>query len=526
MRANKAVALFIAFIIFLAVIFSGCSKKATESKDSKTGLGGGDNLLSAISDIDLQKGEDRAFECAQQDFSFRYDSAYTAEWNDRTGVTVYTEEQGALPYMQIFRSTEGHAGFDAKAHFAAVLSQTTKEYGDKLIAKTEYEYYTVSGKNLEGGISIKYKSGKDVVEMLIVTELTQDSVVQYVCRYYEGQGDATLKALEKAVDSYRPGAYYYSEGGKKADGEDKIDGGGKGDDGKGDAGGQGDGGGQGDAGDQGNQNKLQAKQINLAKYDGGFFTVMLPEGWQIQIMGQFTTFGFRAWDPKNPDYEIFYYGNLSPLNKSYDSKYAWKSYVSTGGFANASVNADAPVIDQYAASSVFYEFSTLKALSDKYGFGFSLPVLENFTLMEIIPIETQFAQASTSEEMVLAGLKGTNGGICAGKFMASISKTMSYYVGYADMTPTSAMNVTGVIAPKEDFLDVEVVLTESVFSLRFTGEYIKDGIAYSKNVGENAMADNAARQEVFDEANRKWREYFRGEPDIGDIIDKLDDIFD
>lgn len=268
----------------------------------------------------------------------------------------------------------------------------------------------------------------------------------------------------------------------------------------------------------------QTANINLVKYDGGNFSVMLPEGWRIQTMGQYTTFGFRAWNPQNPDYEIFYYGNLGPLNKSRDAKNGWASYVGNMGYPGAALNADAPVVDMYAASSLFYTFDTLQAVSDKYGFGFSLPELNNFTPMKSIPIETPFVQASTSEAMVFAGLKGTNGGICGGMFIASLWNTTPYYVGGVDMIPTSAMNVTGVIAPQEDFLNVEAALTQSVFSLRFTQEYIQEAIAYSKAVGQAAMADNAVRQAVFDAANKAWGEYFRGEPDIDDIIDKLKDI--
>ncbi len=268
----------------------------------------------------------------------------------------------------------------------------------------------------------------------------------------------------------------------------------------------------------------QSANINLINYDGGYFSVMLPEGWMIQTMGQYTTFGFRAYNPQNPDYEIFYYGNLGPLNKSYDAKSGWMSYINNMGFPNAALYADAPAVDVYAASSIFYAFDTLQAVSDKYGFGFSLPLLDNFSPIKSIPFESPFTQASTSEAMVFAGIKGTNGGICGGMFIASLWNTTPYYVGGVDMTPTSAMNVMGIIAPQEDFLNVEAALTQSVFSLRFTEEYIRDAIAYSKAVGEAAMADNAARQAVFDEANRAWGEYFRGAPDIESIMDRLWDI--
>ena len=100
-------------------------------------------------------------------------------------------------------------------------------------------------------------------------------------------------------------------------------------------------------------------KINLVKYDGGYFSVMLPEGWQIRTMGQYTTFGFRAWDPQNPDYEIFFYGNLGPINKSEDAKNGWASYIGNMGVPNAELNYDAPVVSMDRASGVFYKFDEL-----------------------------------------------------------------------------------------------------------------------------------------------------------------------
>ena len=290
-------------------------------------------------------------------------------------------------------------------------------------------------------------------------------------------------------------------------------------------------------GDEGGQNnplqvpQQQTANINLVKYDGGYFSVMLPEGWQIQTMGQYTTFGFRAWDPQNPDYEIFYYGNLGPLNKSYDAKNGWASYIGNMGFPSAELYYDAPVVTMDSASSVFYTFDALQAISDKYGFGFSLPALGDLMPQKSVPIETAFTQATTGESMIFAGVRGSNGGACGGMFMASLWNTNPYFVGGVDMSPTSAMHVTGVIAPTEDFLNVEATLTQAVFSLRFTEEYIQDAIAYSKAVGEAAMASNAALQAVFDKANKAWSKYFRGSPtaggdDFNNRIDEINDMLD
>lgn len=272
----------------------------------------------------------------------------------------------------------------------------------------------------------------------------------------------------------------------------------------------------------------QKPKINLAEYNGGYFSVLLPEGWQIQTMGKYTTFGFRAWDPQNPDYEVFYYGILGPLNKSNDAKNGWGDYIGNMGYSNAALYYDAPAVDENSASSVFYTFDLLQALSNKYSLGFSFPALDEFMPMKSIPVQTAYASVSSHEAMVFGGVRGSNGGACGGMFMASMWKTNPYFVNGVDMMPTSALNVFGVIAPAEDFKNVEEALTQAVFSLRFTEEYIREGIAYSTAVGEAAMADNAARWAVFDEANRKWSAYFRGGSTSGgsSTLNEIDDILD
>lgn len=271
------------------------------------------------------------------------------------------------------------------------------------------------------------------------------------------------------------------------------------------------GGGQGGSGG-GEANNQQARRadLNLVKYDGGYFSVLLPQGWVIQTMGRYTTFGFRAWNPQNPDYEIFYYGNLSPLLKSHEAKNGWAGYVNQGGYPNALLYADAPVINVYDAASIFHEFQALGALAGKYVPEFSIPALQGFRVIETMPLQTPYAPICTSEALVFAGLQAPSGTPCHGKFTASTWSTQAYFVGNVDMSATAALNVTGVITPQADFADLQGVLTQAVFSLAFSREYMKEAMDYIQATGEAALADNAARQAVYDAANDAWDAYIRG----------------
>ncbi len=52
----------------------------------------------------------------------------------------------------------------------------------------------------------------------------------------------------------------------------------------------------------------------------------------------------------NPDYEIFYCGNLGCRNKSYDAKNAAGRYIGNMGYPNAELNYDAPVVTMDSGS--------------------------------------------------------------------------------------------------------------------------------------------------------------------------------
>lgn len=499
MRANRIVTLLVVIIMFSAAVLSGCSSKTTVPKGdtaSATTQAPSETIIQSdtASETTAQIAEEHLYECTKQGFSFLYDGAYTVEWDDLIGVTVYIQNPGEIPYVQIYRGIGEQENFDVNTYFPAVINQLTEQYGDRVISTTKYEYYHLADKKFDGGASVKYRADLGIVDMLILTEVTKDSVIQYICRCYEGQGEESLRALEKAVMSYRQNDNHTGKLGGNGQTEDN---------------GQGEGQGDGYYGEM--QNGLPQQNISLVPFDGGFFSVMLPQGWQIYPMGLYSSFGFRAWDPLNPDYEIFYYGTLTPLNKNYESKNFWQKYINNMGYPFASKYADAPVIDLSSASSIFYAFNTLQASSDKQGFGLSYPALENFTPLQYIPLQTIFAQISTNEEMVFASLIGSNGGDCRGKFSASIGTLGPLYIEGIDMGAASALNVTGVIAPRETFLNVEAALTQAVSSLRFTEQYINDGVEYSRAVGEAAMANNEALWSVFDEYTRKWTEYFRGD---------------
>jgi hypothetical protein len=151
-----------------------------------------------------------------------------------------------------------------------------------------------------------------------------------------------------------------------------------------------------------------------------------------------------------------------------------------------------------------------------YQAGYSFPQLNNFAVIESLPISTYFSNICTDEALVRGSFQSSRGTSCCGKFCASIYSVGTYYYNGADMLPLSALSVSGVMAPEGDFLAVEQILSDAVYSLTFTESYVSDALTYIKKTGEGYMAANSALQATYDSYNINRDQY--SNPDL-QIID-------
>lgn len=436
-----------------------------------------------------QKGdaEYAVFTSEKQDFSFLYDSAYTAIWDDDNGATIYTEQPDSIPYLLVYRNIGNVSGFDAEQSFKDKTAALQAQYGSRLIDIGAFQTYTINGKPVSG-VLYTYTLDSYTIEMLALIELTEDSLIQYTCKYVQGNSDATMKALAEAVASYQPDAAYYTYDYTKED----------------------------EPSDQPTAPQAEPQAtLKLTKYDGDFFTVMLPEGWQLQTMGEYATFSFRAWDPDNPDYEIFYYGNITPFMKS-EAARQWNENMSaiTQEGSTYHLFADAPAADEHDVSSIFYNFYAYKKLVEKYtgtyfSSGISIPTLRSFAVIEQLPIQTALSSVCSSEALIYASLQADSGTNCYGKFSASLYSAPSVMYDNIDMSFIAALGVTGVIAPQSDFEQVEQILSQAAFSLTFTQAYVDEAKEAGEDDFNKTMVNNQTTQAAYDAYNAAWDAYIR-----------------
>lgn len=244
----------------------------------------------------------------------------------------------------------------------------------------------------------------------------------------------------------------------------------------------------------------------LESYDGGNFTMQLPKGWTIETGGAYAGFCFRAYDPQNPDAQIFFYGELGPYFKSQEGK---DGYLAMSG--GNDYLSDLPVLELGTLTACLdgldeYEAAYYTIMGSSYNFA----DVHNLSNIVEQPVTTFLSPYAVSESMLKADLTSVTGVPCKGIFQGSIVDAGSYEIGGVDIAPSrGAMDLFGVIAPSDQFDNVADTLIASLGSFRFTEEYIQAGIDQTNQIGQSALEYSRQNMELMDRVMQDFSEYIR-----------------
>ena len=145
--------------------------------------------------------------CPEMEFSTVCGTNYKWKYTARDGITIYTERQGSIPYVLVFRSEDWIV--DVADYIREQYTpQMKKKYGKDLVASKEYDHFTIAGRDLAVGM-YTYKLQGYLIDMIRAYEVQDRHTVIYTAKYIRGKGEDTLNALKLAVAGYRPDPDYY-----------------------------------------------------------------------------------------------------------------------------------------------------------------------------------------------------------------------------------------------------------------------------------------------------------------------------
>jgi hypothetical protein len=147
-------------------------------------------------------GDDLALiSCPELGFTTMADPAYSWDYQDGTGISIYTQSAGRIPYVIVFRS-EDLLGEPFEYIHEQYTPYIREKYGKALESFEEIEDYEIGGKTLPAG-RYSYYVGDTLVDMLRLMDSTGSRTVSYTAKFIHGDGDATLAALDTAIRYFR-----------------------------------------------------------------------------------------------------------------------------------------------------------------------------------------------------------------------------------------------------------------------------------------------------------------------------------
>jgi len=248
-----------------------------------------------------------------------------------------------------------------------------------------------------------------------------------------------------------------------------------------------------DAGQQGH-----TQGVDLENFDGGFFSIDKPKGWEIISAGSCATFAFLARDPSMPLRQIFYFGEVGPVYLSEQQRQIDYQYMSMGGYPSSWI--DMPAVNPLTPANFLAQFHLVAKSQIGQGFMPQCPRLENFQVVSTARQPSPISGAST--ELVRA-LFSQGGQLGEGLFLVTVAPLLPF-TGSPGGGLGSGFCLVGITAPKAEFRALESTLTKSVQSFTISQSYVNNCLAQQASTYAGIMKAGKTLSEASDIIMQGW----------------------
>ena len=217
-----------------------------------------------------------------------------------------------------------------------------------------------------------------------------------------------------------------------------------------------------------------SQSLTLETYDGGFFTIKKPKGWRIHTAGAYGTFGFLLQDPADPARQVLYLSEVSPFYQSQKQKDIDLNYMRTTRWVVGW--SDMPVVSPLTPATFFTRFEQIAKSRIGKAYMSKLPRFSGFHVLAQQAVPSSLTIGTTS---LVTGYFVQGGVPCEGQFLATVAPYMAFMNGPGGGTGIAG-HVVAITAPVSEFAGLEDDLAACVDSFRMSDDYVRAGIAQSR----------------------------------------------
>ena len=208
--------------------------------------------------------------------------------------------------------------------------------------------------------------------------------------------------------------------------------------------------------------------MKLEDYNGGFFSIKKPVGWDIVTAGSCSTFAFCIRDKEHPANQIFYFNELGPVYLAEEQKTIDKNYVDMGGSLPSWF--EMPVVNPLTPENYLSSFELIADTSIAKKFMPGFPELRD---IEIISVVEEKSPIPGGQTKTIRALFQQNGELGEGLFYITVAPLIPL-TGYAWGGTGYGYVITGITSVKSDFKYYQETLTQSLNSLNISQSYVDD----------------------------------------------------
>ncbi len=211
--------------------------------------------------------------------------------------------------------------------------------------------------------------------------------------------------------------------------------------------------------------QIETKKIKYTEFNNGLVKLKIPDGWKVDVIGDYIHYTVKVYDPNKPTYQFFFNLKTEGYNKSEAAKNWQQKFYPNDIFAKN------PVIATKDTEGFYKIFNELGPLNNTSTFTF--PVLTDFTVVE------NLGKGMYDGDILRATFKDQDGNDAEGLFTAYVYDAGPYYVSedffstnQVDIYFLNVYDTIFITAPKDEFINWEETLSTIASSLEFTDTFI------------------------------------------------------
>lgn len=142
------------------------------------------------------------FNCEEMKFTTKVPAAAFCRYEENTGLRIYTKAEGSIPYVQVTRRPLENKFSNPVNYLNNVLREYLEDkFGDDSMGMNPAKEWEIGGQVMPGARYMYRLQGVEVTEIHVLY-IRDAGDVEFTAKFYEGNEDVTMAALEEAVRYY------------------------------------------------------------------------------------------------------------------------------------------------------------------------------------------------------------------------------------------------------------------------------------------------------------------------------------